>query len=121
MVDVMPVCRPMAALFSPVLNFESMPTIEGVSFSNLIFLCAGSQDGSLCIWDIENPSMDNKPIKILKTEQTPLSCFGFNPKYTMMVTGHEQVVSTAYVCDLTFQSPTTISSPVLGQVFEHWF
>jgi hypothetical protein len=39
----------------------------------------------------------------------------------MMVTGHEQVVSTAYVCDLTFHSPTTISSPVLGQVFEHWF
>jgi hypothetical protein len=65
--------------------------------------------------------MDNKPIKILKTEQTPLSCFGFNPKYTMMVTGHEQVVSTAYVCDLTSHSPTTISSPVLGQVFEHWF
>jgi hypothetical protein len=37
--------------------------------------------------------MDNKPIKILKTEEAPLSCFGFNPKYTMMVTGHEQLVS----------------------------
>lgn len=37
MVDVIPVCRLMVALFSPVLNFESMPTIEGVSFANLIF------------------------------------------------------------------------------------
>ncbi|KAH8549490.1 WD repeat domain 82-like protein [Umbelopsis sp. PMI_123] len=55
------------------------------------FVFAGSQDGSLCVWDIENPSMDNKPIKILKTEEAPLSCFGFNPKYTMMVTGHEQL------------------------------
>lgn len=54
---------------------------------------SGSQDGSLCVWDIENPSMDNKPIKQLKAEEAPLSCFGFNPRYTMMVTGHQQVVS----------------------------
>ncbi|KAJ2962963.1 hypothetical protein NQZ79_g2003 [Umbelopsis isabellina] len=57
------------------------------------FVFAGSQDGNLCLWDIENPNVDNKPIKVTRTEHTPLTCFGFNPKYTMMVTGNEELIS----------------------------
>ncbi|CAM0135111.1 unnamed protein product [Umbelopsis sp. WA50703] len=55
------------------------------------FVFAGSQDGNLCLWDIENPNVDNKPIKVTRTEHAPLTCFGFNPKYTMMVTGNEEL------------------------------
>ncbi|KAI8391796.1 WD40-repeat-containing domain protein [Radiomyces spectabilis] len=53
---------------------------------------SGGSDGTMAIWDIQNPNMENKPLTKLQTpHQQGISVFGFNPSLLMMVTGNEDL------------------------------
>ncbi|KAK9719854.1 hypothetical protein K7432_004513 [Basidiobolus ranarum] len=59
---------------------------------------SGSHNGTICFWDLQNPTPNGRPAKVLQGHVAPVKVVGFNHKYAMMV-------SAGLNCEMAFWEP----------------
>jgi COMPASS component SWD2 len=70
----------------------SSATGEEVAFTpDGKYVVGGSDDGSVCVWDVQNGLPDGSPIVSLEGHTKSVTAVGWNPQYAMMVTACSDV------------------------------
>ncbi|KAK9767082.1 WD repeat-containing protein 82 [Basidiobolus ranarum] len=68
------------------------------------YVYAGSKDGSVRVWNLENSDLLLEPSQIIPTHPAPITAIGFNPRYMMMVSASEgnDVVSISLIYEVAY-------------------